>query len=97
MKAEEGQTRAILWNALRLDLSNSHISYCLSFFFFFKQIVQKDGALLRSDVSAEHLREMGKRRALIKAHFGCQANTSFSFTSAAQLLGVPTSSPSRFF
>lgn len=65
--------------------------------FFFKQIVQKDGALLRSDVSAEHLGEMGKRRALMKAHFGCQANTSFSFTSAAELLGVPTSSASRFF
>lgn len=31
MKAEEAQTQTILWNALRLDLSNSHFSYRLSF------------------------------------------------------------------
>lgn len=51
MKAEEAQTQTVLWNALRLDLSNSHFSYRLSFLFL--QIVQQDGALLRSDVRAE--------------------------------------------
>lgn len=34
VRAEEAQTRTILWNALRLDLSNSHFSYCLLFFLY---------------------------------------------------------------
>lgn len=73
VRAEEAQTRTILWNALRLGLSSSHFSYCLVFLPLETAGTSRKVApcwelmsVFMPGLVQKHLEEMGKPHALSK-------------------------------